>query len=381
MRKMPLFIMIDAMGFEILSRHRFCNDLLPVRKRLNSVFGYSSACVPSILSGRWPDEHYNWCYFVYDPQNSPFHWLRSFRWLPRSLTSRRIFRRRLSQAVQQVMKFEGYFDLYNMPFEHLHLFDFSERKSPLRPGGMNKGPNIFDLLAQNQVRYFVSDPHRPEGENFRILQQQLRGGAVDFAFMYWANLDGLLHRVGNHSGELQPLLDIYDRWIHQLVEAASERYGGVELYVFSDHGMANCTKLVNLKGRIDALNLRFGEDYAAVYDSTMARFWFLKPGARPAIEGELAQEPLGRVLPDYEIKSLRTYFPDHRFGELIFLLKEGTLLVPSHMGERPITAMHGYHPAETQSYASLLTNQPAIPENITAIPHIYTLMAQSINAA
>jgi hypothetical protein len=381
MRKMPLFIMIDAMGFEILSRHRFCNDLLPVRKRLNSVFGYSSACVPSILSGRWPDEHYNWCYFVYDPQNSPFHWLRSFRWLPRSLTSRRIFRRRLSQAVQQVMKFEGYFDLYNMPFEHLHLFDFSERKSPLRPGGMNKGPNIFDLLAQNQVRYFVSDPHRPEGENFRILQQHLRGGAVDFAFMYWANLDGLLHRVGNQSGELQPLLDIYDRWIHQLVEAASERYGGVELYVFSDHGMANCTKLVNLKGRIDALNLRFGEDYAAVYDSTMARFWFLKPGARPAIEGELAQESLGRVLPDYELKSLRTYFPDHRFGELIFLLKEGALLVPSHMGERPITAMHGYHPAETQSYASLLTNQPAIPENITAIPHIYTLMAQSINAA
>ena len=381
MRKMPLFIMIDAMGFEILSRHRFCNDLLPVRKRLNSVFGYSSACVPSILSGRWPDEHYNWCYFVYDPQDSPFHWLRSFRWLPRSLTSRRIFRRRLSQAVQRVMKFEGYFDLYNMPFEHLHLFDFSERKSPLRPGGMNKGPNIFDLLAQNQVRYFVSDPHRPEGENFRILQQHLRGGAVDFAFMYWANLDGLLHRVGNQSGELQPLLDIYDRWIHQLVEAASERYGGVELYVFSDHGMANCTKLVNLKGRIDALNLRFGEDYAAVYDSTMARFWFLKPGARPAIEGELAQESLGRVLPDYELKSLRTYFPDHRFGELIFLLKEGALLVPSHMGERPITAMHGYHPAETQSYASLLTNQPAIPENITAIPHIYTLMAQSINAA
>jgi predicted AlkP superfamily pyrophosphatase or phosphodiesterase len=378
---MPLFIMIDAMGFEILSRYRFCNDLLPVRKRLNSVFGYSSACVPSILSGRWPDEHYNWCYFVYDPQNSPFHWLESFRWLPRALTSRRIFRRRLSQAVQQVMKFEGYFDLYNMPFEHLHLFDFSERKSPLQPGGMNKGANIFDLLVQNQARYFVSNPHRPEEENFQVLQQQLREGTIDFAFMYWANLDGLLHRVGNESKEVQPLLDIYERWIQQLVEAAKSRYGDVELYVFSDHGMANCTKLVNLKGRIDALNLRFGEDYVAVYDSTMARFWFLKPGARPAIEEELAKEPLGRILPDYELKSLRAYFPDHRFGELIFLLKEGTLIVPSHMGERPITAMHGYHPTETQSYASLLTNQPAIPENITAIPHIYNLMAQSINAA
>ena len=93
---LPLFIFIDACGWEIIKADPFVLDLAPNRKRLTSVFGYSSACVPSILSGRWPADHRNWSYFVYDPKHSPFGFLRALRWLPRQLTSRRFFRRRLS---------------------------------------------------------------------------------------------------------------------------------------------------------------------------------------------------------------------------------------------------------------------------------------------
>ena len=77
---LPLFIMIDAMGWEILRDEPFGKNFAPTRKKLESVFGYSSTCVPSILSGRWPFEHRNWCYFVYDPKNSPFRPLRWMRW-------------------------------------------------------------------------------------------------------------------------------------------------------------------------------------------------------------------------------------------------------------------------------------------------------------
>jgi len=51
------------------------------------------------------------------------------------------------------------------------------------------------------------------------------------------------------------------------------------------------------------------------------------------------------------------------------------------MGERPIRAMHGYHPSDKHSYAALLTNQPAIPEEITAIPHICDLMKHAAQLA
>src|SRR5579859_5136631 len=130
---LPLFVFIDACGWEIIRNDPFVRDLAPARKRLTSVFGYSSACVPSIVSGRWPAEHRNWCYFVYDPEHSPFHSLRWLRWVPKALSSRRRVRRWVSALVKRRLNFRGYFDLYNMPFRHISLYDFSEKKSPLQP--------------------------------------------------------------------------------------------------------------------------------------------------------------------------------------------------------------------------------------------------------
>ena len=143
---LPLFVFIDACGWELIREDPFVRDVAPNRKRLTSVFGYSSACVPAILSGRWPADHYNWSYFVYDPKGSPFSFLRPLRWLPRRVTSRRAFRRWLSKLLKARLDFRGYFDLYNMPFEHISLFDFTEKRSPLQPVGMNRFPNIFDYL-------------------------------------------------------------------------------------------------------------------------------------------------------------------------------------------------------------------------------------------
>ena len=373
--------MVDACGWEIIRNDPFGRDFAPRRKRLESVFGYSSTCVPSILSGRWPVEHRNWCYFVYDPENSPFRSLRPLRWLPAAVTSRRIFRRWLTKFVKVQLKFRGYFDLYNIPFRFIHLFDFTEKKSPLQPEGMNRGPNIFDFLTERGISYFVSDPARSEESNRDDLIARINKEDIDFAFMYWAGLDGLLHSVGNQSPEVPAKLRVYEQWIRQVLEAAREHYDEVRLYVFSDHGMANCDELLDLRAKIDALGFQMGVDYAVVYDSTMARFWFLKPGVRDHVEAVLNEVPQGRIVPDAELASMHALFSDRYFGELIFLVKEGVLIVPSHMGERPIRAMHGYHPTDPHSYASLLTNQEQIPDNITAIPHIHRLMVEHASAA
>ncbi|HWA10530.1 MAG TPA: alkaline phosphatase family protein [Opitutaceae bacterium] len=371
---LSLFVFIDACGWEIIKDRPFARTLAPARRPLRSVFGYSSACIPSILSGRWPEEHRNWCYFVYDPPHSPFRQLRSLRWLPRALTSRRFFRHRLSKALKTHLKFRGYFDLYNIPFEHISLFDFSEKKNPLQPGGLNRGPNIFDHLQEHGVPYHVSDPTRDERSNLDRLQAEIAAERIDFGFLYWPDLDGLLHRVGNTSPDVPAKLDAYEPWLEELMATAKAHYGEVRLTIFSDHGMANCDRLLDLRARVDALGLRQGEDYAVVYDSTMARFWFLREGARQKVEECLSGVPEGYVMSDAELRELGTLFPDRYFGELIFLVEEGVLIVPSHMGERPIRAMHGYHPDAPHSYASLLTNYADVPEDITAIPHVCHLM-------
>jgi hypothetical protein len=127
--------------------------------------------------------------------------------------------------------------------------------------------------------------------------------------------------------------------------------------------------------------LRIGEDYAVVYDSTMARFWFFNERARREIVSVLETVPQGRILAKEELQRLRAWFDDGYFGELIFLVREGVLIVPSHMGERPIRGMHGYHPEDPHSYAMLCTNQPEIPGIITAIPDIFRLMTRDAELA
>lgn len=373
---LPLYIFIDACGWEIIKNDPFCRDLATTRRRLNSVFGYSSACVPSILSGRWPDEHRNWCYFVYNPNNSPFKFLKPLRWLPKALTSRRIFRRWLSKLVKFRLQFRGYFDLYNIPFKYISLFDFTEKKSPLRPGGMNRGTNLSDFLEASDICHHISDPTRTETETHAAALADIQAGQIDFAFIYWPELDGLLHREGNLSPAVPSKLREYEARIRQMVDAAAANYDEVRLYVFSDHGMANCDRLLDLKASIEPLPLEFGKDYAAVYDSTMARFWFFSERARFLVNEALGHIPEGRILHDEELARLHCLFPDRYFGEMIFLLREGVLIVPSDMGERPIRAMHGYHPDEKHSYAALLTNQAGLPDDITAIPDIYELMAR-----
>ena len=70
--------------------------------------------------------------------------------------------------------------------------------------------------------------------------------------------------VGNDSPEIPKKLRMYEEWIEKVLKAAREHYKEVQLYIFSDHGMANCDEHLDLKSKIDALNLKMGEDFAMV---------------------------------------------------------------------------------------------------------------------
>ena len=227
----------------------------------------------------------------------------------------------------------------------------------------------------------MTDPTQSEEANRIALTAAIESERIDFAFQYWAGLDGLLHQVGNQSPEVPARLRRYELWIEDVLAAARRHYREVQLYVFSDHGMANCDVLLDLKARIEALPVRMEQDYAVVYDSTMARFWFFNEHARQLVTTVLEQVPEGRIMPDEELRRYHALFEDRYFGELIFLVREGVLIVPSHMGERPIRAMHGYHPTDRHSFAALCTNQPSIPEDVTHIPHVCRLMEDAARLA
>ena len=87
----------------------------------------------------------------------------------------------------------------------------------------------------------------------KIYEDMINNGR--FSFLCAPELDGLLHRVGNDSPEIGPKLRTYEQWIDELLLAAQNHYSEVHLYVFSDHGMANCDEHLDLKARIEALQI------------------------------------------------------------------------------------------------------------------------------
>ena len=71
-KKLAIYTFIDAFGWEIYQQYGFLNKLLPHSRKLETTFGFSSAADPSILTGRYPDEHGHWSSFYYSPETSPF---------------------------------------------------------------------------------------------------------------------------------------------------------------------------------------------------------------------------------------------------------------------------------------------------------------------
>lgn len=322
-----------------------------------------------------PEENDHWSCFYYSPQTSPFRVLRHLRHLPASVAERGRVRRYLSRAIAAAYGFTGYFQIYNVPFEELPYFDYVEKRDLFVPGGVNRGTSIFDDLRAAGVPYHVSDWRAAEAANLASLETRIRARDVSFAFLYTGKLDALLHEATRLSDRVDVKLREYQLALRRLLALAAGHYDEVRFALFSDHGMATVHKTVDWMPRVEASGLRFGVDYAAIFDSTMLRFWFLRRAAEQTVRNLLPDGADGRWLTDEDLRAYGAFWPDRRFGHAIYALEPGVLLSPSHMGKLPMAGMHGYRPDHADSDSTLLAS--FTPENpVSRITDLYHLMRE-----
>jgi hypothetical protein len=371
--RLSIAMFVDACGWDVVGPRP---DWLPEchhRQPVESLFGFSSACVPAILTGARPNDNDHWSSFFYAPESSPFKSLRMLRFLPSSLVDRGRVRRYLSMGIARAYGFTGYFQIYNLPFDSLPLFDYAEKYDIFRPGGINRGGSIFDDLSDNGTRYHVSNWRRSEEENIAALEQAVEAAEIEFAFLYTAKLDALMHEHTKDSPLVDDKLDWYRGHVDRILGKARQRYDEVRFALFSDHGMATIHTVVDLMPSLEGLGLTHGRDFVAVYDSTMLRFWFLSDRAEPLVRAALPDDATGRWVPEDQLKSYGTWWPDGRFGHAIYALEPGVLMNPSHMGRVAPAGMHGYRPDHEDSDAALVADFE--PErDVRCITDLYHLM-------
>ncbi|HCT83586.1 MAG TPA: hypothetical protein DF296_00115 [Candidatus Margulisbacteria bacterium] len=371
-KKISLFFFIDAFGWEMLQECGFLNSVLPHSYKLESLFGYSSACVPSILTGQLPNVHGYWSSFYYSPSTSPFKFLAPLSLIPRCFSSRNRVRNIVNRQVKKKLKINGYFNLYQFPFDTLKYYDYNEKINFYQPGSTTT-PTIFDHLISKNIPYYSYSIDKSENTQFDELMQSLEEGTIRFSYVSLGAIDAVLHLNDRHSDIVKNQVKAYETRISKIYGRAIELYDEVEISVFSDHDMTPITETYDLMKDINKLGLSYGKDYAAIYDSTMARFWFFNKKSELIMRNKLSTITQGKTMSVLELKELGAYFEDNKFGNLIFLMNEGVTIIPSYMGSKRIAGMHGYHPTQKHAYAMYSSNHQA-PCPMNKITDIFEAM-------
>lgn len=357
---------IDALGWEIIKDTDFLKDLVPNRYRVQMQFGYSSTAIPTILTGEKPTAHKHLSFYYYAPEKSPF---RIFKYLllpylPGSIFDRWRVRHILSKLIAKLYGYTGYFEMYAMPFNRIDYFDYIEKTDMFVPDGVKPIKNLADKLIEKGIPYHISNWRLKERENIEALISEIREGEIRFAFLYTAAMDGLLHMVTKDGKEVGEKLAWYSEHIHRVIEAVKQNYDDFYFAVLSDHGMTTLEGVVDVKSEVERLGLKFGKDYAAVYDSTMGRFWFLNEKSEKLIMDLLRQIPHSHLLSEEEEVRYSINFEDHMYGDKYLLMDPGWQIEPCDMGIKALPAMHGFAPEHEDSYAALLSSEPVdIPLN------------------
>jgi predicted AlkP superfamily pyrophosphatase or phosphodiesterase len=350
----PLMVvfLIDALGWKIAERFDFCRGLLDRKAPLGTVLGYSSAAIPSLLSGTKPSQHGAWAMWrLAKSGRSPFWYLRHVPKLPHPLEWR--VRHLVWRFTDRRRVIEGYYDLYEIPLRLLAHFDVSQHSDPYQPGGLSQ-ETIFDHWSTNGVPHRVWYYKTPEEDNMRQLLEAVPTRA-EVLFLYTAELDALMHRVGIYGKEVEEKLRGYERFLESVLQWGDRVGRRTSVYVVSDHGMTDVRDTFDLWGELERKGFQNGRDYLGFYDSTMARFWGGERACTAAAE-ILSASGAGRMLSDEELESYGCLFDDREYGDTVFLANPGVMFVPSFMGRERLAAMHGYDPGDEFSIGCFATN-------------------------
>lgn len=369
-KEVTILIMIDACRKDYLRDAEYITTLAPYSQisNLEGTFGFKST-TGGWAAGLYPESSDLYSIFSYSPDNSPFRVFQR-ELLRRSLggiekllratlggvrhdrllyhSPAYLLRHFLAIVLRRVHQ-NPMLTLSEVPYELLPHFGIAESRLPTEVGYLTK-PTLFDVLRANGKTWLYKG--QPEhitirnGRQVSSLKDSLRNEDYDFIFLHVIDLDGMGHMYGPSSSEVYHTTQRIDALIEELHEILVSRYRAVNTIIFSDHGMVEVEKTLDMRSELNRLPLVLGRDYLVFLDSPSVRFWFLNQKARGPITDTLEALDDGRILSSRDLEISRIRFGHRKYWDLIFLANPGVLIFPNFFqAEFPIQGMHGYETA------------------------------------
>ncbi len=205
-------------------------------------------------------------------------------------------------------------------------------------------PTIFDILEQNHKSFEVIDwpnhfKNRKGGiflsKSCETVLKMTKKSKADFIFAHFLDLE-TAHKYGIKSKETIEAARDIDEAARQLYERDKN------ILFFSDHGMNDIKKEIDIDFEIKNLGLKFGKDFIYIVGSTTVEFWFKNPEAKRKVIGLLKVLKYGQII-DKEKFGIAT-------DSLIFLADFETGFYPNFFSKKRFRAMHGWNPKEQKTF-------------------------------
>lgn len=331
-----------------------------------------------LFSGRYPDTSNNFSAFIYDPENSPFKWVRNLGPLRALVRPRKIlYPARL--AIQTVTKWVTgayHTDPAWIPPRYLPFFRPCEDMRPLYEPGALGATSIFDLCRAHdkKFRYLAHPVSGDDEEIYTTLVRELRSGApYDLYVAQLSVCDQRGHIDGPSSDAMQKrhLRDL-DRKFATIHAALAAGYDSWDLFICGDHGMGPVAREVNVLKALKAADARPGKDYVVFVNSTLAVFWYLTQQGRDEVERILPQIPGARPIDDAE-RAARRIPLNRQWGDRMLAADPGILFWPDyfHITDSKIVGMHGYLDKSQEGHGAMViasSNGHTEPRNLGLRP-------------
>lgn len=353
MRAATLVVFVDALGEREAPLLAERVPGLAVHA-VDGILGYSSGALPTILTGRSPQDHGRMCLFSrwQGPGTSPLAPLALLGLIPAPLRHRPRVQSLVARLWLASRGHDGYFTPARVPPALYRVLDAPEDRDLFRAPAIGGHVTFLEEARRAGLRVSVSDFRAPEASRAGAIE---RAPGADLAFLYLAGLDATLHATGAVGSEALAWADFAGRAIARSRAALGRGGREVTTIVVGDHGMAEVTRVIDPRPAARQIEALAGRPTVFI-DATMLRVWG-PPGAllgARRILGDLGTAPL-----DAAALAARRAPADGSYGDLVGLLPEGSIFAPSFLGGA-VRGMHGYDRSSRSARAGLLGDAAGI---------------------
>lgn len=356
-----LVVFVDALGPEQIDLLGPYVSDLHERRSLSGVLGYSSAALPTILTGQPPHVHGRMCTFRHAEGRSALGPLRWLGLLPRVVHERATVRKAAASAVRRLRGWDGYLDLYRVPPEAFGWVDVAEREDMFNAETVGGASTFLARARAAGITVDVTPWQTPERRRLDAALERARTRPAQLTFAYATALDGTMHAKGASSAEAVLAGAEIGRSIDAL-RTELARGADLSVIVAGDHGMRDVARVVDPRPLLRHLSLR------SFVDSTFLRLWG-KDHELEAVRKRLDESGVpARFLGRDDLTRRGAPTEGSPYGDAVVVADEGTVFSPSFVGGVP-RAMHGYDIDAPSARAALLSDRP-LPERCFALEHV-----------